>query len=191
MCILTLDVAPANCTTSEKGGVQSELYLINYADWVTATKTVGADGTITAITLTTPTAKAVKYELARGATVPTSPFTKNVGGKSGWTHTVATFIPAKTQALKKELAALANFNRVVAIVVVDASVVTQVYGNDVGLELNAWEEAPNDPAKGGGIQLTLATPPDTTLEDLPPVPFFITSRAATMAALEALLVAVP
>lgn len=191
MCILSTDFAPANCTTSEKGGVQSELYLINYADWVTATKTQSADGTYTAIALTTPTAKAVKYELARGATVPTSPFTKNAGGKSGWTHTVATFIPSKNQALKKELAALANFNRVVAIVVLDASIVSSVYGADCGLELNAWEEAPNDPAKGGGIQLTLATPPDVTLEDLPPVPFFDTNRADTLAALEALLVAVP
>jgi len=190
MCQLTVDFAPTNCTTNEKGGVQKDLYLINYDDWVTATKTVTADGTYSAITLTTLGSKAVKYELMRGATVPTSPYAEQTGGKSGWTHTLATFINTKNQALKKELASLANYNRVVAIVVVDASIVSMVYGADAGLKLNAWEEAPNDPAKGGGIQLTLATPPDTTLEDLPPVPFFITSRAATLAALEALLVEV-
>jgi len=52
--------------------------------------------------------------------------------------------------------------------------------------VTAYEEAPNDPSKGGGIDVTFTTPGDVTLENLPPVTFFDTSRTATLAALTAL-----
>ena len=50
---------------------------------------------------------------------------------------------------------------------------------------------PNDPSKGGGIDVTFTTPSDVTLENLPPVTFFDTDRATTLAALETLRTPVP
>lgn len=191
MCEISTDFTPADCTDLERGGVSGDLYLINFNDWLTATIVRDADGTITSITLTNPGAKAVKYALPRGAAVPTTPLTVNNGGKGGFAHTVAAFIPTKDQAVKKELASLVNYNRVVAIVVLDATVVSNVYGNDAGLSMTAFEEAPNDPSMGGGVQMTVSTPADVTTENLPPVTFFNTDRATTLAALEALRTEVP
>lgn len=187
---LTSDFIPASCTALEIGGVSGKLFLINYDDWITATVTRAADGTITAAALTTTGAKAVEYDLPRGAPIVTSPLTINNGGKSGWSHSVQAFIPTKLQALKQELACLANYGRVVAVVVLDSGVVANVYGNDVGLQMTAYEEAPNDPSKGGGLDITLSTPADVTLENLPPVTFLSTDRATTLLALDALKVAV-
>lgn len=189
-CKLDTGFNPADCVSLEQGGVTGALYLINYDDYLTATVTRGVDNEITAIVLTTVGAKAVKYDLTRGASIPTNPATINTGGKSGFLHTVLSFIPTKDMKVKTELTRLLNFGRVIAIVVLDSSVVANVYGNDLGLSLATYEEAPNDPAKGGGIQFTLATPADVTLENLPPATFFDTDRAITLAALEALLVPV-
>lgn len=188
---LTTDFDPVNCVDLEQGGVTGKLYLINYDDWLTATVTKDAVGGISSIVLTNTGAKAVRYTLTRGATVPTTPLTVNNGGKSGYLHTVLTFIPTKDQAIKFELTNLINFGRVVAIVVLDSSVVTNVYGQDMGLVVSTYEEAPNDPAKGGGIQVTFSTPADTTLENLPPSTFLDTDRATTIAALDALIIPVP
>ena len=188
---LTSDFIPADPCDLEVGGVSGDVYLINYKDWLNATVTKDADGTITAIALTGTGNKAVKYQLPRGASVLNTPLTVNNGGKSGFTHSVQMFIPTKLQALKKEIAGLANYGRVVALVVIDSSVVANVYGQDVGLSLTAYEEANNDPAKGGGLDVTLATPADVTMENLPPSTFFSTDRATTVAALEALLTPVP
>jgi len=192
VCKVTTDFEPADCFDLESGGVSGDLYLINWDDWLTATKVIDAvTKEVSGITLTETGSKAVKYGLTRGATVPTTPLTVNNGGKSGYMHTVLTFIPTKDQAVKAELTKLINFGRVVAIVVLDSSVVANIYGSDVGLSMTAYEEAPNDPGKGGGLQVTLTTPADTTLENLPPVTFFDTNRATTLAALEALLTPVP
>lgn len=191
-CEITSDFLPADCIDLESGGVSGDLYLINWNDWLTATKTVdGVTKEISAITITNTGNRAYKYELTRGASVVTSPLTVNNGGKSGYLHTILTFIPTKDQAVKAELTKLINFGRVVAIVVLDSSVVANVYGNDVGLAMTAFEEAPNDPAKGGGLQPTFSTPADTTLENLPGITFFNTDRATTVAALEALLTPAP
>jgi hypothetical protein len=189
--ILSSDFLPVDCLDLEQGGTTGVVYHINYDDWILATKTEDADKTITGIALTTSGAKAVKYTLTRGAPVPTSPFTKNAAGKSGWAHSVAFFMPTKDQSVKTEIANLANFGRVVTIVVLDSGVVANVYGYDMGLELTTYEEAPNDPSLGGGLQITLGTPPDVTLENLPPRTFLDTDRATTVAALETLLTAVP
>jgi hypothetical protein len=186
-CKLDTDFIPTDCTDLEIGGVSGKLYLISYNDWLTATVTRDATtGEISAVVLTNTGAKAVEYDLPRGGIVATSPFTKNNGGKSGWTHSLQVFIPTKNQAVKKELATLANYGRVVGIVVLDSSVVANVYGNDIGLEISAYEEAVNDPSKGGGIDVTLSTPADTTLENLPPITFFDTDRATTLSALDLL-----
>lgn len=190
MCVLLTDFNPADCTDLEKGGVTGALYLINYDDWLTSTITANVDGTITDIALTKVGSKAVKYSLTRGATVPTTPLTVNNGGKSGFAHTVATFIPTKDQAIKKELASLVNYNRVVGIVVLDSGVVSNIFGYDVGLSMTSYEEAPNDPSMGGGIQLTLSTPADVTLENLPPRTVKIADRATTIIMLDSLLTAV-
>lgn len=191
-CKISTDFAPANCIDLESGGVSGNLFLINWEDWLTATITRDpVTMQISSIVLTNQGAKAIKYELTRGASVLTSPLTVNNGGKSGYMHSVATFIPTKDQAVKAELTKLINFGRVIAIPVLDSSVVTNVYGSDVGLAMTAYEEAPNDPSKGGGLQVTFTTPADVTMENLPPVTFFDTDRATTLAALEALLTPVP
>lgn len=189
-CELTSDFSPVNCIDLEQGGVNGALFLINFNDYLTATIVRDADNAITAITLTKIGAKAVKYDLTRGASVPDTPLTPNAGGKSGFLHSIATFIPTKDMAIKSELTKLINFGRVVAIVVLDSTIVSNVYGNDLGLSMTAYAETPNDPAKGGGLQVTLTTPADVTLENLPAATFFDTDRATTLAALEALLVPV-
>lgn len=78
-CKLTTDVTFADCTNLEAGGTTGLAYGIDIEDFRTATVTREPDGTITNIVLTTPGAKAVKYDLPNGATVPTSPLTVNNG----------------------------------------------------------------------------------------------------------------
>jgi hypothetical protein len=191
MCKLTLDFAPVDCTTLEIGGVSGKAYGINYADWLTANITTAPDGTISAIVLTETGAKAVEYDLPRGASVPSTPLTVNNGGKSGFSHTIEMFVPTKAQDFKNEIMANVNYSRMVWIIVLDSGIVAQVFGNDVGLVLSAYDELPNDPSKGGGLMLTWATPTDVTLENKAPVTFGDGDRATTLAALEALTVAVP
>lgn len=190
-CKIDIGFDPADCVTLESGGVSGALYLFNFNDWLIANITRGLDSAISAITLQGVGAAAFKYDLTRGSSVPSSPVTINDGGKSGFVHTLLSFVPTKDMAIKMQLTKLLNFGRVVAVVVLDSSVVANVYGNDLGLSLLTYEEAPTDPGKGGGIQFTLNTPSNTTLENLPPVTFFDTDRATTLAALEALLIPVP
>lgn len=186
-CNLSLGFSVTDCAGLEQGGVAGDLYLINYNDYLTATITEDLDKTITDIVLTTSGAQAFKFELTRGGAVLTSPLTVNNAGKSGYLHSVAAFIPTKEQATKTDFTNLINFGRVIAIVVLDSTVVANVFGNDMGLSMTAYEEAPNDPSVGGGLQITLSTPADTTLENLPGRTFFDTDRATTIANLEALL----
>lgn len=190
-CKIDIGFSPADCFDLGIGGVTGNMYLINFDDWKSATITRSVDKTITDVVLTTVGASAFKYELTRGGAAPASPETVNNGGKSGFAHSVVSFIPTREQAIKTEFAKLANFSRVIAILVMDDNkVVSEVYGDEAGLVLTAFDETPGDPAKGGGIQPTLGTPADTTLETLPPVNFFDTDRATTIAKLEALLVPV-
>ncbi len=189
-CNITLGFSVTDCVGLEQGGTSGDLYLINYNDYLTATITEDLDKTITDIVLTTTGAQAFKFELTRGAPVLTSPLTVNNAGKSGYLHNVSAFIPTKDQATKTDLSNLINFGRVIAIPVLDSTVVANVFGNDMGLSMTAYEEAPNDPSVGGGLQITLSTPGDTTFENLPGRTFFDTDRATTIAKLEALLVPV-
>lgn len=185
-CVLTTDILPTDCTSLEKGGVSGAAYGIDYEAWKRATITQSSDGTITDIVLANGD-YAVKYDLPYGASIPSSPFTQNNGGKSGFAHSIQMFLPTKLQALKKELAAYGNFGRIVWIVVLDSSVVANVFGNDMGLRLAAYDELPNDPAKGGGISVTWSTPTDATLENLPPLTCFDTNRADTLSLLDSLI----
>jgi len=188
MCKVDTDFDPgASCTDLETGGVQGKLYLINYADWLTANVTRDAvTGAVTAIVLTETGAKATEYLLPEGAVISSTPMTDNPGGKSGFAHALAAFMPTKDSAIRQELASLMNYGRVVGIIVLDSSIVSQIYGSDSGLKLTAFEEANNDPSKGGGFDATFGTPTDVTLENLPPVEFFDTDRATTLAALTTL-----
>ena len=186
-CDIITDYSPANCVALEIGGVSGKAYGINYKDWITATITRDeTTGAITAVVLTTIGAKAVEYDLPRGASITGSPLTVNDGGKSGFAHSVQMFIPTKDAAIRAELATKMNYGRMVWIIVLDSTIVGQVFGNDVGLQLTAFEEVNNDPSKGGGMDVTFTTPADVTLENLPPVEFFDTDRATTEAAYIAL-----
>ena len=186
-CVLNTDLLPSDCTSLGIGGVSGAVYGIDFEQWKRANVTADADGTISAIALTQTGDKAVKYDLTYGAPIPSTPFTQNNGGKSGWSHTLQMFLPTKDQSIKKELAGYANYGRMIWIVVLDSDVTANVYGNDVGMRISAYDELPNDPAKGGGIDVTFSTPTDATLENLQPVTFFNTDRATTIAALEALI----
>lgn len=190
-CVLTTDILPADCVSLELGGVSGLAYGIDYEVWKRANITRDVDGTITDIVLTTTGDKAVKYDLPYGASILSTPFTQNNGGKSGFAHTVQMFLPTKDQAIKRELAGYGNFGRIVWIVVIDASVTANVFGDDIGLRLSAYDELPNDPVKGGGLDATFSTPTDATLENLPPKTFFNTDRATTLLALDALITPVP
>lgn len=193
-CKLTSDFTVSDCLTLEKGGTTGGLYLINYSDWVTADVTGDSDKQITDIVLTTVGAKAVYYDLPRGTAVnPSSQFVENTGGKSGYTNTLEFFIPSKSQALKNEISGKANYGRVVAIVVLDSSIVAQVFGSGVGMKLTGFEENPNDVSKGGGMTITFSTPTDISLEDLPSRVFgtgLEADRVTTIAKLDALKTAV-
>ena len=187
MCKLTTDFEPVNCTSLEIGGTRGLMYGISYDAWLEATKTVDPlTGALSSITLTTTGAKAVKYSLTRGGN-PTSVEAVVVnGGKSGFIHTVSPFLPTKEAALRQEIAGLLNFGRMVWIVVLDSSIVTQVFGNDVGLSVTGFTEVNNDQGKGGGFDVVFSTPADVTSENLPPVEFKSGDRATTLLALEAL-----
>jgi hypothetical protein len=191
-CVLTTDFEPSDCVSLGTGGTSGAVYLIDYDAYLEATVTEDATTKeISAIALTTLGSKAIKYDLTRGAPIVSSPLTVNNAGKSGYTHTVQFFVPVKTQALKTELTGYVNFKRAVLIVVID-SVTTpaEVFGNDVGMSVTAFDELTNDPAQGGGFNVTFSTPADVTLENLPARNFFITDRATTLAALETLRTAV-
>lgn len=190
-CKLTTDLLPSDCISLPTGGVSGSAYGIDYEDWLAATKTVAADGSISAIALPTGT-EAIKYDLPRGASIPSTPLTVNNGGKSGFAHTLQMFIPAKDQATRDEIVGLANYGRVVWIVVIDGQdPVARVFGNDSGLSLTAYDELLSDPSKGGGIDATFSTPADTTMENRPPVNFYDTDRPTTLAALDALMTPAP
>ncbi len=191
-CEISLGFSPADCFDLDIGGVTGDMYLINYEHWKTATITRDPDGTITDVVLTESGAAAYKYELTRGGSTPAAPLTRNDGGQSGFAHSVVSFIPTRSQATKSEFAKLTNFGRVIAILVMDSdTAISEVYGDDSGLVLTAFDETPGDPAKGGGIMPTLGTPADTTLEVRPPINFNDGARDTTVAKLELLLVAVP
>jgi len=185
---IVTDFNPVNCTDLEVGGVNGVAYGINYADWLTATITADAvTGAISAVVLTESGSKAVKYSLTRGGIPTAVEAAINNGGKSGFLHSVPMFLPTKDDALRQEIVTKLNFGRMIWIVVLDSGIVAQVFGNDVGLALTAFTEANVDPAKGGGFDATFSTPADVTSENLPPVEFFVTDRATTLAALETLL----
>ena len=190
-CKINEGLSFVDCTDLEIGGVQGTVYIIDYDVWKRATITKDTNGEISNIVLTQTGDAAYPYVLTRGAPILTSPFTDNAGAKSGWTHSVQMFLPTKEQGTKSQLAGYSNFNRAVLIVILDASVVANVYGSDVGLKVTSYEELPNDPAKGGGIDVTFATPTDVTFENLPPSTVKDTDRATTIAMLEDLTTPVP
>ncbi len=192
-CRLTGDFAPSDCREFGVGGVTGAVYFIDYEDWLKATITPAADtfNGIEGITLASG-AEGYKYELVRGGAVPSSPFTKNNAGQSGFTHTVQMFVsPANKQEIKNQWVGYTNYRRVVAIVVMDNQEVSQVYGRTTGLEVSVYDELPNDPSTGGGFTITLTTPTDTTLEVAPSDSFFNTDRDTTITALDALTTPAP
>jgi hypothetical protein len=189
MAKLSTDFDLTSCADLGTGGTSGNIYIFDYDDWLTATVTEDATTKeISAIVLTETGAKATKYELTRGAPIVSSPMSVNSGGKSGYTHTVQFYFPQKTQSFKTELNEYLNCRRVVIAVVIDSVLVpVEIYGNDVGMSMTAFDEVANDPAQGGGFNITFATPSDVTLENLPPRNFFDTDRSTTLAALETLL----
>lgn len=185
---ISTDFEPVNCVDLERGGVAGVVYGINYADWLNATVTREAiTGAISAIVLTETGTKAVKYSLTRGAMPTAVEAAINNGGKSGLIHSVPMFLPSKDATLRAEVIGSLNFNRMVWIVVLDSTIVSQVFGNDVGLSITGITEANVGPDKGGGFDAIFSTPADVTSENLLPVEFFDTDRVTTLAALEALL----
>lgn len=187
VCKISGDFIPADCRDFGVGGTTGAVYLVDHEDWLNATLTSDADNTITAIALATG-AEGFKYDLVRGGAVPSTPFTKNNAGQSGYAHTVQMFVsPSDKQAIKDQWTGYGNYRRVVAVVVLDHQDVSQVYGRTTGLEISAYDELPNDPSVGGGFTITLTTPTDTTLEVAPADKFFNTDRATTISDLEALL----
>lgn len=190
---ISTDFDITSCADLGTGGTSGSIYIFDYDDWLTATITEDATTReISAIVLTTTGAKATKYSLTRGAPIVSSPATVNNGGKSGYTHTVQFFFPEKTQSYKQELNEYLNCRRVVIAVVIDSKdVPVEIYGNDVGMSMTAFDEVANDAAQAGGFNITFSTPADVTLENMPPRNFIDTDRATTLAALETLLTPVP
>ncbi len=189
-CQLTTNYTPSDCRDLGVGGTTGSVYFIDYDAWSRATLNAAAsgDGSIDGITLNGTGDKAIKYDLFPNSMTPDSPFTKNDAGQSGYTHTVPFFMsPSNKQTYKNDWVGYGNFNRVVAIIVMNNSEVSQVYGRTTGLELSAYSELPADQSTGGGFTVTLTTPTTTTLEVAPSDSFFNTDRATTIAALEALL----
>lgn len=185
-CELTIDLIPSDCVSLPTGGTTGAAYGISYEKWLNAVLTVAADGSISAIEPAVGD-EFIKYDLPRGATIPTTPLTVNNGGKSGFAHTLQMFVSSKAQDLRDELAGFANYNKLVWIVVIEGTnPVARIVGAENGLSLTAYDELENDPAKGGGADVTFSTPADNTLENRPPVNFFDTDRATTLAALTAL-----
>jgi hypothetical protein len=187
-CKLTSDFIPVDCRDAGIGGTSGAVYFIDYDDWINSAKVQDADNTYTGVTLPAGGSEAIKYDLFRGAPVPSSPYSQNDGGQSGFTHTLSMFVsPSNKQSVKDQWVGYGNYRRVVAIVVLDHQDVAQVYGVTTGMSISAYDELPNDQATGGGFTLTLTTPTNTTLEIAPSDKFFNTDRATTITALEALL----
>jgi len=190
--IISTDFEPVNCTDLEIGGIEGVMYGINYTDWV-QNAVITRDpltGAISAVTLTKIGIRAVKYAVTRGGNPTEVSLALNSGGKSGFMHKVSVFLPTKDATIRQEIVTKLNFGRMVWIVVLDSSIVAQVFGNDVGLALAEVTEANADPSKGGGFDAIFSTPDNVTSENLMPVEFKDTDRPTTIAALEALLIEV-
>ncbi len=184
-CKLLSDFEVPGCTGLGRSGVSGVVYLLAYEAWQGSARIEDSStGEISGVTLKTGD-KAVKYTLPITAPVPSTELVKNTGGKSGFKHTLVMYIPSASQTLKSELVSTVNFERLVAIVVLDSEEVANVYGSDSGLVMTSYGETPADPANGGGLMVTLSTI-ETGLENLPPVTFKKTDRPTTLAALEAL-----
>lgn len=194
-CKISSDFISATCAEGlqEIGGHRGQIYAFNYSEWIAATKTIDADGRITDVVLTTTGAKAWYYELIEGSGTITSAALAPVdAGVSGFTHSVTLFFNSKDDAMKNQFINKANYGRMVLVVVLDSSIVAQVYGAKCGLKLSEFLEDANDPAKGGGFTITLMTPTNL-VENTAGVTFgtgLEADRVATIAKLEAARTAV-
>jgi len=141
MADITTDFLITNQATLEVGGVVGRIFIFNYDEWVMSTITK-VSGVITDIELASTGAKSTEYALARGSIVPATPLTVNNGGKGGFVHTLPIFIATKSQAVKNELVSKINLGRSVIVVLLDSSIVAQVFGDGVGLQMTAYDELP-------------------------------------------------
>jgi len=176
VCDWGSEFIPTSCTDYAIGGTTGRVWLINKADWGTATITEGATGEITAIALTTVASEAYRLECPRGSLTTDTPVTPNAGGIGGFTHTINAVIPDMTQAMKNSISSLVNQNLVIAIVETQApkpatsgtgdvkSPPYVVFGDTSGLELTTSGMNLADQATGGSISITLTSPANSQLE---------------------------
>jgi len=179
-----------DCDNPPVAGNEDVLWVINKAEWDNATLTPNGTNPqlIEGITLATGDFL-FKYEGKNNSVEPTQKLVKGKYTES-YDHEV-TFKVFKTDAATKEQLEKLASGRVVAILEnrfrgdTGASAF-EIYGSDVGMEVQELTRTLNDADTQGAFNLILRSP-EISKEGHLPASLFVTSYAATKAVIEALV----
>lgn len=171
-----------DCSDPLQGGTRPRIILINKYDIASVTQSLGI---ITAITLKVGK-KAFAFEGFKNSNTPSSEKLSAPSGQALWKHNVNFFIYENTQAQKNNIERLGN-GKFVAIIQnsKEDQNAFEVYGLGNGLEM-ADGVVNNKNENNGAYNIVLSTA-DGQGEAKLPQTFYVTSTAATLAAVEALL----
>ena len=175
-----------DCTNLPAAGTRAIAYVMNYDDIASYTE---SGGVITAITMVGATV-AYKFTGLGNSFKGSADFARSANtGLGHYKHKESIIIYERTQAQKDNIKNFGNARVVVALLLngTDADSII-LLGKDVGLQLSPGEIW-NAFANEGLFVLNMATPEgDTENESALPQSIYVTSRTATIAMLDALLV---
>lgn len=152
LCTLTANISLV-CGEEIVGGVDGSVYLINRADWDTATVTEDAGNPCALTAITLATGKFIyKIEGVPNSVTASAELARN-SGRARYTHSIALTVNKDDAATKERLLELQS-GRFVGIVFTNSGQV-EVYGRDCGLVFNASSFNRNE--NDGAIPVTLAS----------------------------------
>lgn len=144
-----------DCTTLKPGGIEPFAMFYNIDDWKAATKTIGANGEITAIT-NASTKQAYEFQGADETNIIPSVELRAVEGNADkFDHQLVAAMFEQTQQARDNVSKM-RFAKVVAIVYLNSGI-GLVYGGEIGMRLNEIIDTPQDPNTGGTISFTVRT----------------------------------
>lgn len=173
-------------TDKQVGGIQTRLYLYNWDEWIQATLTEDADGTITNIVNKTGL-KAYDFSVAdAGNLIPLCSLRAVDGGQDGFDHQIDTKLFDLSYDSRQNAAKM-RFQKVVAIIE-KTDGTARVYGRNIGMRLSDWQENDGDAGLGNILQFILKTPDNDPPEIEPPTTIDAGTQALTRALLATLIV---
>lgn len=178
-----------DCTNPLIGGTDTTIYVANYADIASVTRNGSNPQIIEAITMVA-TKKFYKYEGQNNSVEPEQHLVKQKYARV-YDHLIKFKVFNATPTTKAQLELMA-VGRIVAIVEnnwkngTTGNGAFEIYGLDVGLEVENLDRMLADADTQGAFDLTLKTP-EAAKEGHLPATLFITSYSATQAVIAALI----